>query len=200
VAKLVRSASAAAVAALVFAALGVGNASAGLFGCSYPSLSTPFAAWGDFAHYYLSPGGGFETGSPWRLSGAASVVSGNEPYFVNSNDDSRALTLAPGGSAQGPYTCIFATDLKVRMFVRSDTSAPVRVDVVVPTLLGLLKVIGSYTVQTSPAWQPTTAIVNLGNLLSVLSLSTSNISVRVTAAGGAPVQVDDVFIDPTWGY
>src|SRR3954471_22266845 len=105
-ARLFRAAGVAAVVVLVVAALGVGRASAGLFGCSYPSLSTPFAAWGDLTSYYLSPGGGFELGTGWKLAGGATTVPGNESYFVNSPNDSRALTLPAGASAQGPSSCI----------------------------------------------------------------------------------------------
>jgi hypothetical protein len=197
VARITRFATVFAVVALAAAALGVGRADAGLLGCNYPTVSQPFAAWGDLTKYYLSPGGGFES-SGWKLGGGASVVAGNESFFANDPSDSHALTLAPGATAQSPYSCITALDLKVRMFVRSDTSAPVRIDVLVPTLLGLVKVATPVTVQASPDWQPTTAIVNLANLLSATMLGGSNIGVRVTAVGSASVQVDDVFIDPTW--
>jgi hypothetical protein len=199
VARLTRYATALAVVGLAAAALGVGRADAGLLGCAYPAVSQPFAAWGDLTKYYLSPGGGFES-SGWKFGSGASVVPGNESFYVNGGSDSHALTLAPGATAQSPYSCITALDLKVRMFVRSDANAPVRIDVVVPTLLGLLKVATPVTVQATTDWQPTSAIVNLANLLSATMLGGSNIGVRVTAVGSAPVQVDDVFIDPTWYY
>jgi hypothetical protein len=196
VARITRFATVLAVVALAVTALGVGRANAGLLGCNYPTVSQPFAAWGDLTRYYLSPGGGFES-SGWKLGSGATIVSGNESFFVNGPSDAHALTLAPGATAQSPYSCITALDLKVRMFVRSDTSAPVRIEVVVPTLLGLLKVATPITVQASPDWQPTKVIVNLTNLLSATMLGGSNIGVRVTAVGSAPVQVDDVFIDPS---
>jgi hypothetical protein len=184
------------IAAASAATLGVGRADAGLLPCAYPAISQPFSAWGDLARYYLSPGGGFENGG-WKLGYGASVVDGNESFYANSSADSRSLQLSRGASAQGPYSCIGATDLKVRMFVRSDTSAPVRVDVVVPTLLGLLQTVGTYYVPTSPDWQPSQAIFNLGNALSLLMLSGGNISVKVSAPN-ATTQVDDVYIDPSW--
>jgi hypothetical protein len=193
---LTRLVAGAAIAVALAAVVGVGRADAGLLPCAYPTIMQPFAAWGDLAHYYLSPGGSFEN-SGWKLGYGANVVSGNETFFANSSSDSRSLQLSPGASAQGPYSCIGATDLKVRMFVRSDTSAPVRVDVVVPTLLGLLKTVGTYYVPTTPSWQPSQAIFNLGNVLSLLMLSGGNISVKVTAPNGT-AQVDDVYIDPSW--
>ena len=198
-ARTLRVASALALVVLVSAVAGVGRANAGLLGCQYPTVTQPFAFWGDLTHYYLSPGGGFES-SRWKLGSGASVTSGNESFYVGSGDDSHSLSLAPGATAQSPYSCITALDLKVRMFVRSEQSAPVRIDIVVPTLLGLVKVATPVTVQATPDWQPTSAIVNLTNLLSATMLGGSNIGVRVTAVGSAPVQVDDVYIDPTWMY
>jgi hypothetical protein len=186
------------VAALAAISFGAGGAGAGLFGCSYPSLSKPFVQWGDWSSYYLSPGGGFEAGTGWKFGGGAGVVSGNESFYANNHGDAQSVLLPAGASAQGPYSCIIATDLKVRMFVRSDTSSPVRVDVVVPSVLGLVKVVGSYTVATTPDWQPTRAIFNLGNVLSLTNLSSANISVRVTSTGSSSAQVDDVYIDPIW--
>lgn len=187
------------VTALAMTALGVGGAGAGLFGCSYPTVSKPFSTWGDWASYYLSPGGGFEPGTtPWKLAGGAAVAAGNEPFFANAPTDTRSLRLVSGATAQGPSSCIFGSDLKVRMFARSADSAPLRVEIMVPGALGLLRVVTAYTVATTPDWQPTISIVNLANVLSLTSLSTSNISVRLVAPSGSTVDVDDVFIDPTW--
>lgn len=188
---------AASVAALAIASFGVGGAGAGLVGCSFPALSQPFTAWGDYANYYLSPGGGFE-GAGWKLGGGAYATAGNESYYVNSAFDSHSLALPPGASGLSPYSCITATDLKVRMFVRSANSSPVRVDVVVPGVLGLLKVVASYDVATTPTWQPTEEIVNLANVLSLTDLSSANIAVRVVSTGFSSAQVDDVYIDPNW--
>lgn len=187
------------VTALAMTALGVGGAGAGLFGCSYPTVSKPFSTWGDWASYYLSPGGGFEPGTtPWKLAGGAAVAAGNEPFFANAPTDTRSLRLVSGATAQGPSSCIFGTDLKVRLFARSDTAAPLRVDITVPSALGLLRVVSSFTVPTTTDWQPTVTIVNLANLLSLTNLSQANISVRVSSATSASVQVDDVYIDPSW--
>jgi hypothetical protein len=188
----------ASVAALAAASLGVGNAKAGLFGCSYPTITQPFAAWSDWTNYYLSPGGSFEGFTAWGLGGGASIRPGNESFFVRSASDSYSLHLSGSAYGQSPFSCITGTDLKVRMFARSDTSAPLRVQVMVPSLLGLLRVVTSFTLPTTPNWQPTNAIVNLANLLSLTNLSQSNIAVRVVSSNGEPVDVDDVFIDPHW--
>jgi hypothetical protein len=184
--------------ALAATSLAVGRADAGLFGCSYPTVTQPFAAWGDLTKYYLSPGGSFEGFTPWGLGGGASIVPGNESYYVRSGGDAYSLSLRGGAYGQSPFSCITGTDLKVRLFARSDTSAPLRVEVEVPSLLGLLRVVTSFTLATTPAWQPTTTIVNLANVLSLTSLSQANIAVRVVSPTGAAVEVDDVYIDPSW--
>ena len=195
-AKALRLAALSVAALAVVGALGVGRAQAGLFGCSYPAISQPFAAWADTTSYYLDPGGNFEGGSPWRLAGGAGIVPGNESYHVDGAGDSHSLVLPPGAAATGPASCIFGTDLSVRMFAKSATAAPLRVDVMVPSVLGLLKVATSFTVPTTADWQPTRTIVNLANVLALTDLGGDNIYLRLSSPGGGTVQVDDVYVDP----
>jgi hypothetical protein len=199
VARLMRLTAAISVAAAVVAVAGVGRADAGLFGCSYPALSTPFAAWSDFTAYYLSPGGHFESGAAgWKLGGGAGVVGGNESFFVNGATDSHSLALPSGGAATSPYSCITGLDLKARFFVRSTSDTQVKVDVVVPSILGLVRVVTSFYVPAGPSWQPGDTLVNLANVLSLTSLSSANIALRFSVSGGPTVYVDDVYIDPIW--
>lgn len=185
----------------VAAVSGVGRAEAGLFGCNYPTLSKPFAQWNDWTWYFLNPGGNFEGrswASTWKLAGGAAVVPGNEPFFVNDAADVSSLTLPAGATATGPASCIFGTDLKVRLFARSSDGSPLKVDVLVPAALGLVKVVTTFTVATGTEWQPTATIVNLANVLSLTTLSSANISLRFTALNGSTAQIDDVYIDPVW--
>ena len=196
--RMARLAAGVAIAVALAAAVGVGRADAGLLPCAYPTITQPFSAWGDLAKYYLSPGGGFENGG-WKF-GLWRERGQRQRDVLREQPVRFAVTAAPpGASAQGPYSCIGATDLKVRMFVRSDTSAPVRVDVVVPTLLGLSAhgrhLLRAHDAELAAGSQ---AIFNLGNALSLLMLSGGNISVKVTAANGT-AQVDDVYIDPSCG-
>src|SRR5690348_6410300 len=55
--------------------------------CGSQTLSSPFGRFGDWNQYYLAPGGSFESGG-WS---GGSVVSGNEPWKLNSIWDSHAL-------------------------------------------------------------------------------------------------------------
>ena len=67
------------------------TAKAGLIGtgsASYcdPTAAQVFAPWNDSSSYASLFNGGFEGGSAgWYLSGGARVVSGNEPFFVESS-------------------------------------------------------------------------------------------------------------------
>lgn len=180
------------------AALGAGQARAGLLGCAYPALSQPFASWGDTTMYYLDPGGSFEgSTTPWKLAGGAALAPGNESYYVDGYG-TQSLALSGGASALGPESCITGTDLKVRMFAESAGGAPLRVDVMVPSVLGLLEVATSFDVPTTTSWQPTTTIVNLANVLSLTDLDSVNLYLRLSSPTGAPVSVDDVFVDPEY--
>jgi hypothetical protein len=199
VARLMRLAAALAVVVALAAIVGAARADAGLFGCSYPTVSTPFAAWNDFTGYYMSPGGHFENGAPgWKLGGGTAVGGGNESFFVNAASDSHSLVIPAGGSAMSPYSCITGTDLKARFFAKSSTGAVVRVEVVVPSILGLVRVVTAFNVDTDTTWQPSGTIVNLANVLSLTSLSSANIALRFVAPSGTVLQIDDVYIDPLW--
>src|SRR5437764_14026832 len=75
-------------------ALGAPAANAGVLvasatNCDQQVFEQPFLPWADVANYVLSPEGTFEGGAKgWNLSGGASVVSGNESYFVHGPGES----------------------------------------------------------------------------------------------------------------
>src|ERR1700742_2283154 len=85
----------------VVAALSVGTATghAGLLGCPRQQYTQPFVSWGDNSSYELALGGSFEGFNVWKLTGGAQVVSGNEPFNLNSRSDSHSLFLPAGSSA-----------------------------------------------------------------------------------------------------
>ena len=78
------------------------TAKAGLIGTGQASFCDPtaaqvFAPWSDSSSYASLFNGGFESGSlGWGLSGGARVVSGNEPFYVESSHDSHSLLLPSG--------------------------------------------------------------------------------------------------------
>ena len=183
--------------ALVAVALSVPAANAGsLLGLNNNcgSTSKPFAPFGDYRNYTFAPNGGLESGAAgWSLSGA-SVVLGNESYFVHSSSDRYALSLPPGSSVLTPKLCIGTTSTVMRFFVRSSNGGSVRVEVVLRNLLG--QVLGIFQVsKLSPgaSWQPGPAILNLDSLLALVGVS--SVQLKFTTLSGT-VQVDDLYVDP----
>jgi hypothetical protein len=188
------------VAALVTASA----ARSGLIGtgsASYcdPTASQAFARWGDTAAYALAPGGSFEGGPAWSLSGGAKLVSGNEPFFLRGAKDKNSLLLPAGSSATSPTMCFALGDWHTRFVMRNVGSATgsLRVSVVVPSLLGgLLTVLDGGTVTGNGTWQPSP---RMGLLLSNVTslIGTRAVAFRFTPVGrGAAYQIDDVYLDP----
>jgi hypothetical protein len=192
-----------ATAATAFALIAPGAASAGLLttgaasDCN-PEVSQVFAPWGDSANYRLVPGGSFESGSPsWALSGGAKLVSGNERFNVIPG--TRSLYLPSGSTATSPTMCFTIGDWHARFFTRNtgNTNANLEVDILVPSLLGVVSVLDGGYVKADGTWDPSprvsAALSNVGGLLGL----TRAVSFRLKARGtGAEFQVDDVFLDP----
>jgi hypothetical protein len=51
------------------------------------------AVGGDMNSYFLAPGGAFDGGSSWTLSGAR-LTPGNGPFYLNGSGDSQSLTIS----------------------------------------------------------------------------------------------------------
>jgi hypothetical protein len=158
-------------------------------------ITQPFAPWGDKANYVSIPGGSFEQGSaPWKLSGAAKVVRGNEPYYVRSRTDSYSLELPPGSSATTPPMCFAFGDWKLRFFA---VGAPgkLRVKVNVKSALGLLSGLDAGTMSTGSAWQPSPEMqLLLTNLTGLLAID--SISLQFLPMGTSTLRIDDGYLDP----
>ena len=85
-----------AAALATLALMAPASSKADTLACDLPTLSNPFAAFGDVDSYVLVPDGGFEAGaSGWSLSSGADVVSGNENSYVGSSSDSSSLSIKP---------------------------------------------------------------------------------------------------------
>ena len=186
-------ATAALAAAVVFGGTAT-PARAGL-GISCPDpLAQPFAPWGDSASYAFVPDGGFESGAAgWDLSGAASVVADNEPFFVHGNGDDASLRLPAGSSATTPRMCIQLLSSKMRFFVGGPAGSKVKVQVIYRGLLSsVLGIFDGGTVSSNGTWTPSPGISMLGGFIPLL---TRSVQFRfVTTAGTA--QIDDVYLDP----
>jgi hypothetical protein len=162
------------------------------------NASQPFARWGDTSSYVLAPGGAFESGAPgWTLGPGATVVSGNEPYYVHAKKDSHSLFIPSGSYATTPPMCFTYGDWHLRLFAASSSSSlsSLRVQVVVKSLLGVLSVLDGGTVATNSTWQPSP---RLGLLLTNVTglLATNAVSFRFVPNDRASWRIDDVYLDP----
>jgi hypothetical protein len=180
------------------------SASAGLLttgsASSCDAASKPFAPWSDYANYIPVPGGSFENGTPaWKLSGGASIVAGNEPFYVRAAGDKRSLYLPAGSSATSPTVCFNFGDWHMRFFARNSGSGSIRVDILVPSALGLVSMLDGGAVNADGTWDPTprvsTLLTNVGGLLNL----TKAVAFRLRATKGASFRVDDVYLDPFKG-
>jgi hypothetical protein len=197
------SLAASAVAVLTFAAPAAhANVLSLVFeGCGNQPASQPFAQFGDDSDYTLVPGGTFEPGTtPWLLTGGASVVSGNETFYVNSPSDSHSLSLPTGSSAISPASCTSLAHPTVRFFLRNTGSSSSRLEVTAlyPGLIGGVSETGLGELSGSSSWEPSPALgLTLSNLLATLSLDQTVIAFEFTPVGkGGDWGIDDVYLDP----
>ena len=198
--------------ALTLLALSVPAAHAGLVSGVLPGLvspsdtpttcdttaSQPFARFSDYSKYVLVPGGSFESGtSAWTLGRGATVVSGNEPYYVHSTADRRSLYIPSGSYAQTPPMCFAFGDWHLRFFAASSSNSfsSLQVRVVVKSLLGVLSILDGGTIRTNSTWQPSPRLALLLTNVSGL-LATDSISFKFIPNDGASWRIDDVYLDP----
>lgn len=159
-------------------------------------LSQPFTPWGDPMQYTLVPGGDFEGSlDGWTLKGGATVVEDNEPWKVTAATDHRALHLPTGASVVTPPLCAGLTHPTARLFTkggRLPLLAGARVDVLYPDEDGVLAGATLGVVLPSRDWQPTQQILTASGLPL---LTGGTLALRITAQG-APITIDDVYVDP----
>jgi hypothetical protein len=182
--------------ALLALAVFAGSAQA----CSYAGAQKVFGPWGDSRDYVLAPDGGFEAGaSGWQLNRGATVVDGNESYYLNGAADSKSLSLPAGSSAVSPPVCMSIDTPSFRLVARNtgDPSARLRVEATY-TLLGLVRTKTAGTLQAGSSWAPTQSTSTVLTLSTVVgTLIPSAIEIRFTSLdAGGNWQVDDVYVDP----
>jgi hypothetical protein len=189
-----------AAAAVCGAAIAAPPAHAGLLvetvgSCNAPT-SKPFAKFGDYADYKAVPGGSFEVGdAPWRLS-RASIVSGNESYYVRSRSDTRSLKLPPLSSATSPAVCVGLEHPTMRYFVRSSGLLPLmEVEVLAETELGAVVSVPIGVGLLGSSWRPSARHLVVANLLPLLPDNYTPVAFRFRAISGT-WYIDDVYVDP----
>lgn len=165
--------------------------------CPDQELEQPFLRFLDPMRYAIAPGGSFESGAPgWRLTGGATVVRGNETYYVGGRSDARSLYLPSRSSATTPPICVELDHPTLRFFAANRGSlllSTLKVDVVVA---GLRVPIG--VAAGGSSWRPTLPMPVVKNLLAPLAQDGSvDVRFRFTPVGlGAKWQIDDVYVDP----
>jgi hypothetical protein len=193
-ARLAALAALVSVAALA-GAVGTQPARAGLLGCDGQTAVQPFLPWLDPANYVLMTNGSLESTAGWTLAGGAKLVSGNEPFNVNSASDSHSLSLPSGSSATTPAFCVTLLHQDPRFFAVNSGSAlsTLQVDAIT-TVLGLKVTTPVGVLLAGGAWQPT---LPLPFLDGVLSLTQGTVQFRFTPLGaGSGWQIDDIYVDP----
>lgn len=160
--------------------------------CSTPTVSTPFADWGDTAQYFPVPGGTFPSADVgWSLQDA--TLTASAPF----NLGGQSLTIHAGGSATSPLFCVDRTMTDVR-FLAQETApgSDLEVDVLVATNSGyLVRSLGTVADGSQPSWGPVAPlalrVVNLPGWVH------RPVAVRLSVPGQTGSwQVDDVYVDP----
>jgi len=164
------------------------------------ALSQPFTRWADANWYALAPGGDFESGPVWSLSGGAAVTAGSGTLSIGDSVGVRSLSVPVGGTAVSPDVCIDPTRETFRFSARNNstaTTAKLKVEILYPTSSGSWKVILGGILDTAKVsgWQLSPIYSNSANLALLSGLTNPPIRYRFTAAGGG-WQVDDLYVDP----
>jgi hypothetical protein len=173
--------------------------------CAGQLLEQPFLRWLDPAHYVLAPDGGLEQRARgWTLRGGATVVAGNEPFFVRSLGDTRSLALPSGSSATTPFMCAGVEHPTLRLFAANSGSvlSTLKVEILFTGPLGLVGTAPVTTVASTAGWKPTAPALLLANLTALPSVTDGTIAVafRFTPQGSdGRWRIDDVYVDPFKG-
>jgi hypothetical protein len=206
-----RTLMSAAIAAILLAA-GAGTALAGgRYGhyggskavpdCPAYTLVQPFLRWLDPGHYFLAPGGSFESGlTGWTVTGGAKIASGNESYHVNAPSDAHSLSLPPGSSVTSPSVCVTLDSPDLRLFVQSTGSllSTLRVDMTYTNLLGRPTTATVGLLTGASHWSPSLPVLFLQDVLPQVGLSGQSwVSFTLTPSGpSGKWSVDDFYVDP----
>ena len=165
--------------------------------CSIPASTPVFATLGDNSLYFAVPGGTFEgdmTG--WSLTGA-SVVSGNEPSYVDGSSDHSSLDIEAGGSAVSPTVCVSSKTPTWRFFAHAvESTGKLRIGVQLTNNGGRAVnfAIGSLQGADYTSWAATPALL-LGKMLP----PGLNVPLRFVFSAdskGSAWSLDDLYVDP----
>lgn len=172
-----------------------------------PSSWQAFAAWDDFADYWLAPGGDFEDSAEgWKLSGAR-IVAGNETAGVLDGDRSLALgsgLLSGVSTAVTPPFCVDTSHPTFRYLLKAngavgELSTFIRFRDVDGTMQEEQVRSRTQTTLLPGRWKPS----DLQPLATRLPMAALGGSARVQlvfrtpiSALGSGYQIDNVLVDP----
>jgi hypothetical protein len=166
--------------------------------CDTQVLEHPFLRWADPASYVLAPSGTFEQDtSSWALGGNASVVSGNEPFFVHAEGESSSLSLPPGSSATSASMCVGLEHPTLRVVARNRGGllSTLHVEVLFEDAAGGIHALPIGELLGGSAWRPSILMPVVANLLPLLPGEQTAVAFRFSTGGGN-WQIDDVYVDP----
>lgn len=171
--------------------------------CDEQTYEQPFLPWADVANYVLAPNGTFESGADgWTLSGGASVVSGNESFYVHAPDESSSLSLPAGSSATSGAMCVGIEHPTLRIFARKAGSltSTLKTEVLFEDASGNAHALTIGVLSASSSWQPSIVMPIVANLLPLLPDERTAVAFRFTVQGAGAWRVDDVYVDPYRRY
>jgi hypothetical protein len=164
------------------------------------SLSYPFAPFGDNGLYSPVVNEGLEDGSTgWTLTGGATVVNANEPWFISGRtSDSHALSLPSGATATTTPFCVDETYTHIRLFTRNTgllTSSQLKVEIMTYQKGKWVAGKGFTQRDETGNWVLSESVPI--QVLEAGSGETTHVAFRFSAVGlKASVQIDDVYVDP----
>ncbi len=150
-----------------------------------------FASFGDSSWYTLAPNGAFASGSSgWTLS--SSYVQGGEGGFAHS------LVVGAGGTAISAPFCVSSLTPTFRFFQRQVGSGWSEMNVYIlwtaPNGSAQFTCVGS--VQPNGTWLPS-SVYGLGQILPTEDGSSFSVRAEfIPAAGGSPVAIYGLYVDP----
>jgi hypothetical protein len=177
-------------------------ASTGLAAAACPTqpVAQALSQFGDSNNYFLASGGAFEDAALPTGSTAtnASLVPGNEPFYVHGAGDNQSLLIASGGSVTLPYACIDSTITSFRFFAKqASPGSGLKVDLLVKLPYSWAPMTLPVTVLPDgslPSWALTNSLTAAGSLAPG---STAQAAVRFSVPQGTGSwQIDDVYVDP----
>lgn len=191
-----------AVAALVVLAVAASTAHAGPLvasaeDCDRFELELPFLRWLDPMSYVGHPGGSFESEPVGWSLGNASIVEGNERFYVRAATDDRSLSIPPGTAVTTSTMCVGINEPTLRLFTSGSGSslAWLRVEVLFENSEGKVQSMQIGGIPPGP-WNPTRPMPILANLLPLLPDGKTPVRFRFTPVGTATWRIDDVYVDP----